>query len=479
MNFKAMGYPFAVSKTALVAAGSPHTWPTLLAALTWLMKRLQCMEHLIPEDTGDHNGNFESVEELESKTDKFFFSYLGASYIAFLKGDEKMREELEMGLADRLESDDNILMQEIEQMTDQNADMVENMNHLSMGDKDLEDLLQKRDSYATDLEQFHDLIDQMDHHVAKLKQKKNDQSVEFEETSKKLATIVSKVAKLKESVDNQELSLEDVQKMQNERKGVVEAMERAVALRDQRRSELWEIESELEKCWSDLESFLSDYNSHVGDFKILPVVASKGVEMTAVIDKDAALDPDPSKLLAVDLPGTILPLLKESNEEYSRMISESKWKYQEALDNLERSEEEFTEALERHRIVENKIDKCEGTMEAEREAQDAKIGVRIRELESIETKVSSLRDPVALEEQMAQFEQQCDELEALRQQHEEDNVVRKAAVCEEVDRALLAIQEYDKFCMDKIVEVQKYKENRRSSCGELEVPKIVQSSEGR
>ena len=94
------------------------------------------MEHLIPEDTGDHNGNFESVEELESKTDKFFFSYLGASYIAFLKGDEKMREELEMGLADRLESDDNILMQEIEQMTDQNADMVENMNHLSMGDKE-------------------------------------------------------------------------------------------------------------------------------------------------------------------------------------------------------------------------------------------------------------------------------------------------------------------------------------------------------
>lgn len=135
MNFKAMGYPFAVSKTALVAAGSPHTWPTLLAALTWLMKRIQCMEYLVPDEEENHGGNFESVEELESKTDRFFFSYLSASYMAFLKGDEKLREELEMGLADRLEGDDNILMQEIEQMTDQNASIVEKMNNLSMGEK--------------------------------------------------------------------------------------------------------------------------------------------------------------------------------------------------------------------------------------------------------------------------------------------------------------------------------------------------------
>jgi kinetochore protein NDC80 len=136
MNFKAMGYPFSVSKTALVAAGSPHTWPTLLAALTWLMKRIQCMEYLIPEEEENNSGEFDSVEELESKTDKYFFSYLSASYTAFLKGDEKFREELEMGLADRLEGDDNILMQDIEQMTDQNAAIVEKMNNLSMGEKE-------------------------------------------------------------------------------------------------------------------------------------------------------------------------------------------------------------------------------------------------------------------------------------------------------------------------------------------------------
>ena len=114
-------------------------------------------------------------------------------------------------------------------------------------------------------------------------------------------------------------------------------------------------------------------------------------------------------------------------------------------------------------------------MEAEREAQDAKLGVRTRELESIETKVASLRDPVALEEQMAQFEQQCAELEALRQQHEEDNVARKVAVCEEVDRAISAIQEYDKFCTDKISEVKQFQKTSHSTYGSLETPKIMES----
>jgi kinetochore protein NDC80 len=138
MNFKAMGYPFGVSKTALVAAGSPHTWPTLLAALAWLATRIQCMEGLMlaQEEDDNQTGHFESLEELETETDRFFFKYLSASYSAFLKGDEKLRDELMSGLADKLESDDTILLQEIEEMTDRNASIVEKMNNLSMGDRE-------------------------------------------------------------------------------------------------------------------------------------------------------------------------------------------------------------------------------------------------------------------------------------------------------------------------------------------------------
>ena len=41
--FKRLRYPFQISKSALFAVGSPHTWPGLLAALVWATELL-CYE---------------------------------------------------------------------------------------------------------------------------------------------------------------------------------------------------------------------------------------------------------------------------------------------------------------------------------------------------------------------------------------------------------------------------------------------------
>ena len=45
--FKRMRYPFAISKSALFAVGSPHTWPGLLAALVWLTDLLYYTEKAV------------------------------------------------------------------------------------------------------------------------------------------------------------------------------------------------------------------------------------------------------------------------------------------------------------------------------------------------------------------------------------------------------------------------------------------------
>ena len=35
---KMLGYPFNISKSSMHAAGTPHTWPYLLAALVWMVE---------------------------------------------------------------------------------------------------------------------------------------------------------------------------------------------------------------------------------------------------------------------------------------------------------------------------------------------------------------------------------------------------------------------------------------------------------
>lgn len=336
----------------------------------------------------------------------------------------------------------------------------------------LEEYIKKRDGYATDLEQFHDLIQQMDQHVAALSHKKKDRIQELDETSRKLARTTARVQELKEAISNQTLSMEDVQKMQNEVKGVKEAIDRAMVLKDERRKAVWETDSEAEKLWNELESLVADYNSQLGELSVLPLVSAKDVKMKAVIDKGAILDDDQVKLLGVDLPSEVQSALQTCKQEYADRLSESKWKYQEALDNLDKSEEAFTEALEKLKIIEDKMDKYEDTLEGERDAQEAKLAVRQREADSMETRVAALRDPVALEEQMAQFERQCAELEALRMKYQEDNVSRKKAVCDEIEKACLEMKGYDEYCLEKISEVQQYRKQKREMYGKLKQPQL-------
>lgn len=334
----------------------------------------------------------------------------------------------------------------------------------------LEEYTKKRDGYAIDLEQFHDLIQQMDQHVAALEQKKKERAQEFEETNRKLGRANAHVKELQEVISSQALSLEDVQKIQSELKGTDEAMDRVIALRDERRKALWDTKSELDKLWSDLESLLSDYNSQLGELNLLPLVSAKAIRMKGILNKDAVGDADKSLLLGVDLAASVLPALTNSKQEYSEKFSESKWRYQEALDQLEASEEGFTEAHEKLKIIDSKIEKCEETIDAEKEAQDAKLAVRAREAESMETRVAALRDPVALEEQMAQYERQCTELESLRLKHEEENVARKKAVCAEIEQACKSIKEYDNFCSNKLDDVQKYRRDKENARGKLKIP---------
>lgn len=42
--FKRLRYNFQISRSNLTAVGSPHTWPSMLAAITWLVELLNYAE---------------------------------------------------------------------------------------------------------------------------------------------------------------------------------------------------------------------------------------------------------------------------------------------------------------------------------------------------------------------------------------------------------------------------------------------------
>ena len=127
MAFKSLGYPYPISKTALVAAGSPHTWPTLLSALMWLIELLGCVGSEIDEgdiiytNSEDTENKTVSLDEIETRSEKAFFRFLNEAYVSFLSGDDMQYEALEVSLIEYFEKDDMKIEEELRQLTEQNV----------------------------------------------------------------------------------------------------------------------------------------------------------------------------------------------------------------------------------------------------------------------------------------------------------------------------------------------------------------------
>lgn len=78
--FKRLNYPFQLSKSALFAVGSPHSWPSVLAALMWLVELLNY------DDKAEEAAGQQFDEK--QRSERQFFVYASTAYRYFLAGDD-------------------------------------------------------------------------------------------------------------------------------------------------------------------------------------------------------------------------------------------------------------------------------------------------------------------------------------------------------------------------------------------------------
>ena len=135
LHFRALGYPFSLSKTSIVAAGSPHAWPGNMAALGWLVDHLSLIEpHVPPEnpilfsETVNCDVSYNSQEELAVVSERLFFDCLLESYGAFLQGDGEQVQILTQALSERFMRDNVYFEEEENRLHDLNGAMVTEMN---------------------------------------------------------------------------------------------------------------------------------------------------------------------------------------------------------------------------------------------------------------------------------------------------------------------------------------------------------------
>ena len=118
-------------------------------------------------------------------------------------------------------------------------------------------------------------------------------------------------------------------------------------------------------------------------------------------------------------------------------------------------------------ILEAKAKNLEETLKRERDEQEGTLAVRLREIDSIETKISSLRDPVALEAAIAKYQRQCTQLETLRQKNQEEHAALNEAVQAEISDALASLAVREEHIQTKLRELEDHIADREANLLQL------------
>jgi kinetochore protein NDC80 len=124
LAFRTLGYPFPISKTGIVAVGSPHTWPALIAAIDWLIDMLVVVEMESPLDWMEE----EEEEPLEEEACRIaatrqFDKFVREALVAFYRDDAAKRNELEIELLERWDRVDKALERRMEQIHGENEEV--------------------------------------------------------------------------------------------------------------------------------------------------------------------------------------------------------------------------------------------------------------------------------------------------------------------------------------------------------------------
>ncbi|GMH56932.1 hypothetical protein TrST_g9690 [Triparma strigata] len=454
--FKALGYPFNISKTSLYAVGSPHTWPGLLAAITWLIELLTYDQEVA--EAPQENEEAMDMDNLTAVSDKAFFEYLGSAYTAFLSGDDDKYAALEEDLIDKFEAKNVDVEQECERIAVENDEIVGAMEGLSQTANALPELEKRQEDLASDLEKFHQLIEQLNEHKAALEKKVETRGAELERNEADLASIHVRVAELKTAVSQQDLSAEDVRRMQGERARVEDGLERAIASKQEHSKNLWDAETELNKIVEELDAAASVFNSKAKELQMIPETAkySQGERMTITIDKSKADEEDSTGLLgSVNLKTVVRPAIAQLKETVTGNMNSAKQELLNLLDQEEHAEEELKDAMTSATALENKARRAEEQYLKEKEQLDKAIAELVSETEEAETKITQLRDPMALETAISRNQTRLAQLNALRTEKKEAAEARREAVHGEILKALnmcAEMKDYTQMCLGELKE---------------------------
>lgn len=348
---KALHYPFSISKSALSAVGSPHTWPSLLGVLTWLMGLLKYGDAKQEKEVAAGvvpSSNTASVLSPEERRQQLFHSNMVAAYTQFLLGADEY-PELDKTLREHFTEEKMRRDAEIAKLREDRDQLSATLHTLQTQPSPLQLALDHRTSLETNIHKFQLLIPSLLEHnksvLAKTKEKEKEIMAEEEE----LAILLREKEVLEKALESQEEAGIDAEGIGAEREQLKENLRKLASQRAQEERDLREFERLLADAFYALDDKVKKYHDLIGRL-VRPSLTSilvkswnkkvldpKNVDWELIVLRDTTIR-ETGCILSKQVDIDILPTLKELKEQVSEMVplfQEEALRFQDKIDEVE------------------------------------------------------------------------------------------------------------------------------------------------
>mmetsp|Transcript_19429 Transcript_19429/g.33117 ORF Transcript_19429/g.33117 Transcript_19429/m.33117 type:complete len:706 (-) Transcript_19429:92-2209(-) len=450
MAFKCLGYPFPISKTGLVAVGSPHTWPALIAAIDWLVDVLvvaegeATLDWEMEENPQEEELLLQTFQGMSQRSERQWHQFLRKSMISFLNNDQEECDELEGDLLEAFHRDNEKVEAYLNRMIEENEGTKLEIERLNAEVNNVNNAHEKQEEYATDIEKFLNLIQTLEDHKAELTNKVETLTMEKTTMEAEMEDCAKTIQRLKDTIGSQELSQEDVRRMQREKDRLDVQIEKQNDILNGHLNMLKEAEEKWSACFQLLERTVQEYNSKATDLELIPETAkhAKGKKLEVILDEESAAEGTIQLMGGVDVAGAAKSHVEKFVKTYDREILTEKRRMIEVKENVEAVESSGADLAENIDFIKERIVCSQEECNAEQQKLENEVKAKKDELERLNTKISSLNDPQSIETAIEKYNAQYRQLQTRQQKEEKDHAVRLKAVSEEIRSAVELAEEW-------------------------------------
>ncbi|KAI8921009.1 HEC/Ndc80p family-domain-containing protein [Powellomyces hirtus] len=329
---KGLRYPYAdsIKQSQLHSVGSMHTWPTVLAMLTWITELIHCCE--VMDDENDIDDGTGLQEDLHPE--KIFFNYVTEAYSVFLQGDDNY-DAMDRQLMDRFDRKFDKDVRALEKLEDERCALEKEWTHLTESECPVIVLEKEGKILKEDKEKFIQYIRHVENKIQKLKDAVLALKEDLEIKEKEAEQLGEEKASLQRTVDAQEISPADVDRMTAEREQLNQTLQAVAAKMDVANKLLWEKEISHQKNMDGLEKVIQEYNALAYQLGLL---GADAVDPALSVELELRVHASrPDQMVSIDLRSKAKPALMELRTRFNNVHHRAQNELialQESLDNL-------------------------------------------------------------------------------------------------------------------------------------------------